>query len=438
VRLTLSDTVRPSTSALRVWFPRPGGGLIGGPVSRSRSRLTVKGIAAAVPGRLRDGGGLVLDKADQTRGKWVWRYTIAGRRREMGLGPWPEVGLAQARAARDRWAISLLAGRDPITERLREAAEQRAELDRRDPTLAEMVATTFEAQKRQLRGEGERGRWLSPLRVHVLPKLGARRIGTIHQTDIHAVLAPIWHSKPETAEKAVGRLRVVFRHAELSGLPVDARTIDAARHMLGARHHESAPITATRWQDIPALYARLSGQDTLAHLCLRLIILSAVRGDAARGARFEEFGGDVWTIPAERIKGRVGKVRAFRVPLSAAALAVVEVCRPLAAGGLLFPGVRGAAITSTALQKALNTLGEAGRPHGFRTSFRTWVQDTEAAGFDVAETALGHTLGGTVERSYARSDLLEPRRVLMRRWADFVTGAGAAVNVVPIRAPGLK
>ena len=407
-------------------------------MSRSRNNLTVKGIAAEPAGKLQDGAGLILDKVDAAKGKWLWRYTIAGRRREMGLGAWPEVTLSQARAARDRWASVLATGRDPIAERTREADAQRAELDRRDPTLAEMVGITFEAQKRALRGDGERGRWLSPLRVHVLPRLGNRRIGTLHQSDIHAVLAPLWHAKAETADKALARLRVVFRHAEMSGLPVDARMIDAARHMLGNRVQDSQPISATPWQDVPALFARLTRHETLAHLCLRLIILTAVRGDAARGARFDEFDGGLWIVPADRIKGRVGKVRDFRVPLSPAALEVVEICRPLAAGGLLFPGVRQSPITSTALQKALNALGEAGRPHGFRTSFRTWVQDTEAAGYDVAETALGHTMGGKVERSYARSDLLEPRRVLMTRWADFVTGSAAAGNVVPIRAPGLK
>lgn len=398
-----------------------------------RNKLGVKAIAAAAPGKLQDGGGLVLDKGD-ARGKWIWRYTIAGKRREMGLGAWPDITLAQARVARDKWSAVLASGRDPITERTREAEAQRAELDRRDPTLAEMVEVAFEAQRRSLRGDGERGRWLSPLRVHVLPKLGKRRITSLHQTDIHTTLAPIWHSKAETAEKAISRLKQVFRHAELSGLGVDARTVDAARHMLGTQRHESEPITATRWQDIPALYARLAANDTLAHLCLRLIILTAVRGDAARGARFAEVEGDVWTVPADRIKGRVGKVRDFRVPLSPEALAVLDICRLLERWGLMFPGPRGAAISSTALQKALNTLGEAGRPHGLRTSFRTWVQDTEAAGYDVAETALGHVLGGKVERSYARSDLLDARRVLMCRWADFVTGAQAAGSVVPLRA----
>lgn len=398
-----------------------------------KNKLGVKVIAAADPGKLQDGGGLVLDKGE-SRGKWIWRYTIAGKRREMGLGAWPDVTLAQARVARDKWAAVLAEGRDPITERTREAEAQRAELDRRDPTLDEMVAITFEAQRRSLRGDGERGRWLSPLRVHVLPKLGKRRITSIHQTDIHATLAPIWHAKAETAEKALARLRVVFRHAELSGLPVEERTVDAARHMLGQRHQVSRPIEATPWQDIPALYARLAANDTLAHLCLRLIILTAVRGDAARGAKVTEFAADVWTVPADRIKGRVGKVRDFRVPIAPEVQAVVDICRPLESRGLLFPGPRGAPITSTALQKALNALGEAGRPHGFRTSFRTWVQDTEAAGFDAAETALGHTLGGRVERSYARSDLLDQRRVLMARWADFVTGAQAVENVVPLRA----
>lgn len=119
-------------------------------------------------------------------------------------------------------------------------------------------------------------------------------------------------------------------------------------------------------------------------------------------------------------------MRDFRVPLSDEARAVVELCRSMRVSDYLFPRpCTGRGLTDVALTKVLNQLGEAGRIHGFRTSFRTWVQDTNAAGFDVAETALGHVMGSKVERAYARSDLLDQRHILMQKWADFVMKADA-------------
>jgi len=393
-------------------------------------RLTAVEIKNKGPGKLQDGAGLVLDKTTDG-GKWIYRYSIGGRRREMGLGSYPAVSLAQARAERDKWAAVLHAGTDPITERKRRLEAERIALDGEGPTLEELVQMVFESRRASLRGAGARGRWLSPMRVHLLPKLGKRRAASLHQTDIRDVVAPIWHRKHETARKLIQRLGIVFKQGKLAGFAVDPFTVEAAKHLLGEVPAKSRPIPATAWQDVPALFARLGEKPTTAQLCLQLILLTAVRSDAARGIRIEEIEGDVWTVPPERVKGREGKVSAFRVPLSAAALEVIDRARPGAIDGLLFPkrkydGQYGP-ISAEATEKALRLMGEAGRPHGFRTSFRTWVQDKQAANYDVAETALGHILGTAVERSYARSDLLEQRRILMQKWADFVTGESAKV-----------
>lgn len=128
-------------------------------VSRARNKLTAIAIKAKGIAKLQDGGGLILDK-QESAGKWLWRYSIAGRRRDMGLGAWPETSLADARKARDRWAA--VQGVDPISERDRQLAAQRAEIEKRDPTLKEVADETFAMKKAELRGEGERGRWFSP------------------------------------------------------------------------------------------------------------------------------------------------------------------------------------------------------------------------------------------------------------------------------------
>jgi integrase len=397
-------------------------------MTRAKNNLTAVAIAAAPAGKLSDGAGLVLVKTD-TAGKWLWRYSFAGSRREMGLGSYPAVTLATARKSRDKWAGVLAGGKDPITERERQRDAEKAEMDRTDPTLAEVAVTVFEARKAGLRGDGTRGRWFSPLAVHVLPKIGGMRISQIHQSDIHRTLKPIWATKVATAEKTIQRLGVIFRQAKLMGLECDPFTVDAARHMLGEVRHEAEPITATPWQDIPDLYARLCDRG-VSHQALRMMILTAVRSAGVRGMRFGEVDGDIWTVPADRVKGREGKAKPFRVPLSQAALDVLAVSSEYAPD-YVFPGQgRSDCISDVAIQKALNMLGEAGRPHGFRTSFRTWCEETEQP-WDAAETALGHTIKGKVERAYARSDLLDRRRVVMDRWAAHVTGQAA--NVVRLR-----
>jgi len=150
-----------------------------------------------------------------------------------------------------------------------------------------------------------------------------------------------------------------------------------------------------------------------------------------RGARFDEFDGDVWTVPAERMKGTEGQVSDFRVPLSEAAQEVLDRAKKWRRGDYLFAGPRGRPITSQAYAKVLNKIDKTIAPHGFRTSLRTWCQDKDIP-WDVAETILAHIIGNKVERAYARSDLLDRRRPVMEAWSRYVTGQESA-DVIPLR-----
>ncbi len=392
--------------------------------------LTVIEIKKAPDGKLFDGGGLTLIKSG-TKGKWVYRYSHLGKRREMGLGSWPAVGLAEARRSRDTWMAVLLAGKDPIEERRKAQTDARSQRDREDPTFAQMVDIVFEAIKPTLRGGGARGRWRSPLDLYVIPAIGGKRMSEVLPIDIREAISPIWRTKHPTAIKAVNRTRMVFRDARLMGYACDPFTVEAGVHSLGKHVHVATPITATPWAEMPALWQRLDPSTTSAR-CLRWLMLTLVRADAGRGARVSEVTGDVWTVPSDRVKGTEQKVTDFRVPLSSPARAMVKECRHLGVD-LMFPGQRGVtAIGDRAIEKHLDNLGEAGRPHGFRTAFKTWVQDTDSCSWEVSETILGHTIGSRVERSYARSDLLERRAAAMEAWAAFLTGETAA-DVIPIR-----
>lgn len=387
-------------------------------------KLTAIGIKKSGPCKLHDGAGLELRRTE-AGGRWVYRYSYGGKRREMGLGTYPLISLADARKERDRWAAALALGKDPISERtgIKQAAVDAA--NQKDPTLQELAEIVLDAKKAGLRGGGKNGRWMSPLASHVFPRLGRKPISTVTQTDLRDTLRIIWKDKHPTAEKAMQRLSIIFRQGKLMGYECDPFTVEIAKHMLGEVAHEVRPIVATAWQDIPALYESLNPASPV-EACLRFMILTVVRSAGCRGAMFSEIDEDVWTVPAARMKGTVSKVREFRAPLSPAALELIEF-RAKFGGAFPFAAHRGLPVSDTSLAKVLNVKGEAGRPHGFRTSFRTWVQDTNAASFDVAETALAHTIGSKVERSYARSDLLDQRRILMQKWSDFVTGQESTV-----------
>ncbi len=393
-------------------------------------KLTAIGVKNAPDGVLRDGGGLSLEKKGET-GKWVYRYSHLKKRREMGLGQWPTISLGDARKSRDQWALVLATGVDPITEREAQRTAMIEERDKSDPTLTQLVETVFDARVDMLRGGGERGRWKSPLVKHILPRIGGLPVSRIDRHEIAAALKPIWRTKHPTAIKALRRIHIILRDGESMGYSARPNEAEAAKRILGQVLHRPTPIAATPWQDVPALYARLG--DSASADCLRFIILTVMRTHACAGARFDEIKDGVWTVPADRMKATVATAADFRVPLSQTAIEIVERRQPFSQGGLIFETAPGRGPSTTALEQRLNSLNEAGRPHGFRTSFRTWVQDTDACGWDVSETALGHAIGKAVERSYARSDLLDRRRVAMNAWAAFVTGAQS--NIVQMTNP---
>lgn len=389
---------------------------------RARNRLSPAFVRNAPAGKHCDGAGLWFVKREDGGAQWFLRVTVHGRRREMGLGGFPEVTLAKARDAADRWRAVAKAGRDPVKEREREAREAM----RADATLKAVALEAFEARKAELKGDGTAGRWFSPLQIHVLPKLGGVPLDELDQRDIRDTLAPIWHTKAETARKALNRLAIVLRHGAAMGLDVDLQATEKAKALLGRSRHEAKHIPAMPWQDVPAFYASLTEQ-TPTHLALRLLVLTGVRTGPLRHLRLDQLEGDVWTIPGEAMKGRKGQTPDYRVPLSREALAVVDAARPFARDGFLFANSRKGVISDMTLSRHMQRRGLEARPHGFRTSLRTWLAEATDAPHEVAEAMLAHVTDSSVVRAYRRTDYLEPRRVLAERWADHVTGGSGSV-----------
>ncbi len=381
-------------------------------MSRATNRLSASAVKTAPAGKHADGGGLWLVKRPDGGAQWVLRVTPHGRRREMGLGAYPDVSLKEARESADHWRRLVREGLDPIKERER----QRREAARNIHKLADIALDAFESRKAELKGDGRAGRWFSPLELHILPKLGQVPVEDIDQRDIRDTLAPIWHTKAATAEKAMSRLNIVLRHAAALGLEVDLQATDKAKALLGRQRHTVTNVPSLPWQEVPAFYQSLGG--TITELALRLLILTGARSGPVRNIHVDQIDGDVWTIPAEGMKGRKDATKDFRIPLSAEAQRVIAEARKFARDGFLFPSVRRGVISDMTMTEFMKRRCMVERPHGFRTSLRVWLAEATIAPHDVAEMCISHVVGSKTVRAYKRTDYLEQRRVLMERWGQ--------------------
>ena len=374
--------------------------------------VQMKGVKE--PGRYGDGGGLYLVVRRGGSKAWVQRIVVDGRRRDIGLGGWPKVTLAEARrrAAGNHDAIA--GGRNPVAEKRRPKL----------PTFR-AAAACYDAHRPRWRSEKVAKNWKQRLEKHAMPKLGSLPIDRITRQDILTVLVPIWGRTPETARAVRSYMRAVFRWAQAMGYRDDTPAgegIDGALPRLPARrsHFRALPHAevADALRVIDESKAGLS-----AKLALRFTVLTAVRSGETRGATWSEIDLEarIWTIPAERMKAGA----AHRVPLSDAAMSVLEQAGGLDDGsGLVFPGrTAGCPMSDMTLTKVLRSTGLAERTtvHGFRSSFRDWAAERTSASHAAMELSLAHHVGNAVERAYARSDLLEQRRALVEAWADYIT-----------------
>lgn len=357
-------------------------------------------------GKYADGQGLWLIKRSRDAGKWAVRVVVRGKRREMGLGPWPDVSIAEARerAAEARKAVR--DGRDPIVDRAKQ---------RQAPsvvTLTEAAQGCFEAKKAELKNATAVKRWLGLLENHVLPKIGNVPVEDIDQHMIKKTLEPLWHSKAETARKSLGHIGQTLKYAAALGLEVDLQATMKARALLGKQRHKTEHIPAMPYVDAPKLFRWLCDQEHTAALALRFLILTAARTSEVRLATFNEVQDGVWTLSPERTKTG----REHRVPLTEEALAIVSIARERSPNEFLFPALRGKPISDMAMSTFMKREGYEARPHGFRTTFRTWAEEQTDAAFEVKEGALGHQVDAGVVGAYQRSDRLERRRSLLVDW----------------------
>ncbi len=370
-------------------------------------------------GKHADGQGLWLIKRSKGAGKWIVRLVIRGKRREMGLGPWPDVSITEARerAAEARKAVR--DGADPIVERAKQRQAPKV------VTLAEAARGCFEAKKAELKNANAVKRWLGLLENHVLPKIGNIPVEDIDQHMIKKTLEPLWHIKAETARKSLGHIGQTLKFAAALGLEVDLPATMKARALLGKQRHKTQHIPAMPYADAPKFYRWLCKQDHTAALALRFLILTAARTSEVRLATFDEIEDGVWTLTPERTKTG----REHRVPLTKEALVIVAIAMDRSPNEFLFPALRGKPVSDMAMSTFMKREGYEARPHGFRTTFRTWAEEQTDTQFEVKEASLGHAVDMGVVGAYQRSDRLEKRRTLMEHWEAWLVSKAPSARL---------
>ena len=392
-----------------------------------RNRLTFTFIRNAPAGKYNDGSGLWFHKRKDGGAQWFLRVSISGHRREMGLGGYPDVSLKDAREAAERWRLEAKKGTDPLQVRNRE----RNNPARTSHTLSQISEDAFEARKAELRQDGKAGRWFTPIKLHILPRLGDVPIEQINQTDIKNTLAPIWHSKADTARKAMNRLNLIFQYAVAAGIDVDISAVAKAKVLLGKTRHRAKHISAVHWSAVPKFYSSLA-EPTPVNLALRLLILTGVRSKPLRFIRLEQIENKVWIVPAVNMKGRKDSAVDFHIPLSSEALNVISQLIPFERDGYLLPSTRKGVMSDATMARMMERRQMKERPHGFRSSLRTWLADCTEAPHEVCETILAHTNGTSLHKSYRRTDYLSQRAILMERWAEFVCGKNNIIELANV------
>jgi integrase len=383
--------------------------------------LQVKSISD--PGRHGDGDGLYLNVAPSGSKSWVQRIVIAGRRRDIGLGPFPTVSLAQARgmAASNRAAVA--DGRNPLAEK-REAKAAAQQGAPSVPTFAQAALQVIELRRPTWSNPKHAAQWTATLRTYAFPVLGDMAVDSITAADALAVLEPIWTAKPETASRVRQRMETVLDWAVSHGYRLDNPAGRSLLKVLPAvkrlkQHHPSLP-----YEQVPAALdlVRPSNASLRTKLAFEFLVLTAARSGEVRQAEWCEvdWTKQSWDIPALRMKAR----RSHRVPLSTRSVAVLQAAWEISGpDGLIFPAGPGdrtvSDMTFTALLRRLDIPAV---PHGFRSSFRNWVEECTETPWSVAESALAHNIGNATQAAYMTSDLFEQRRELMERWARFVAG----------------
>lgn len=409
-------------------------------MASTRRNDRISGLSAAFvasvteQGKYHDGKGLGLYLRVEAKGRkfWVQRITVAGKRREVGMGSYPVVTLAMAREQAMAHKRMIHQGLDPIAEKRK---SQKA------VTFAAAMDRYLEVKTREFRNDKHRKQWRATLTTYALPKIGHLPVASIDVQDVLNVLQPIWLEKTETAKRLRGRIEHVLDWATVSQFREGenparlkgnlASLLPKPEKVTKTRHHPALSL-----RDAPRWWQALSERKGVSARALQFLCMTAARSGEVRGMTWGEVDLErgVWTIPAARMKAG----SEHRVPLTKAAKVLLENMPRMAGSPYVFFAKQGGMLSDMTLSSVMRRMQEseveAGRlgyldershrpavPHGLRSSFRDWAAEK---GYDhvLAELALAHSVGSEVERAYRRTDMVGRRREMLQEWQRFLSG----------------
>lgn len=408
-----------------------------------RKAIELSGIAVkrlTKPGLHAVGGvaGLYLQVTDSGARSWILRTPVGGRRRDIGLGGYPDVPLTDARDKARRVREQIQQGIDPIEAKRQARVSLMAARARSVMTFTEAAKKRHAAKAVEFRNKKHADQWLRSLEKHANPVLGDLPVDAIDRTHILNVLLPIWHERTETASRVRQRIEKVLDWATVAGYRSGenpARWSGNLKEQLPApakvkkvKHHAALPF-----DEAPAFMADLRQREGMAARALEFLVLTAARSGEVRMATWREIDlkAKTWTVPGERIKA--GKQHT--VPLSEDAVKLLKALPKFAESPYVFPAPRGGVLSDMSLSAVLKRMEVDAVPHGFRSSFKDWARRKTRYADEVSELALAHVNDDKTRAAYARDELLPQRFRLMRDWATYLRASESKDGkVTPIRA----
>ena len=388
--------------------------------------LTARSVETAKKaGLFADGNGLYLQVTATGAKTWIFRYSMSGRRRDMGLGSTSVTSLAEARQKALDAKRLVVMGTDPLEAKKAHSAAQALEAAKAI-TFRDCAESYIESMRHGWKNAKHCAQWSATLKTYAYPVMGNLPINVIDTGLVLKILEPIWATKTETASRVRGRIESILDYAKVRDYRSGenpARWKGQLDNILPAKgdvakveHHASLP-----YGEMPAFCPRLQIQDGMGARALEFAILTACRSGEVFGATWGEIDLDArtWIIPAERMKAETE----HRVPLSEPAIALLKKLATVRQANFVFSGQRSDhPLSNMAMKMVLRRMKVNVTPHGFRSTFRTWVAERTTYQHEVAEAALAHTQGDKVVAAYQRGDLFEKRRGLMRDWATYCVG----------------
>ena len=374
-------------------------------------------------GMTSDGNGLYIDHRPNGRKSWIYRYTFDGKRREMGLGSYPEVGIADARAKRNAAREVILRGLDPIHQRELEDA-----LKAQDNSFAAISREYIDTHKSSWRNEKHIWQWGRSLEKFAYDHIGEIDVAEITTENVLNVLKPIWMDKTETANRVRGRIETVLDYAivkKIRTAPNVARWKGHIEMLLPAPSQVSKVehLPAMPYAEVADFYKRLSEVRGFAGLALQWTILCGCRSGETLKAKWSEIDTEnwLWNIPAERMKAK----RAHSVPITYAMRRVLAKARNIILNDYIFPGSHvGKHMSDMAMTMLLRRHSDDKTitVHGFRSSMTDFFLEKTDVPTEVVELQLAHNVGNKVEMAYRRGKALQKRFEAMTLWANYVRG----------------